>query len=141
MDEEKGEGRCHIRIIEANYIIREIFIYIFICNVTTCFVANAYIWPPGCSCWRYNYGGPRWWHALSTRRPGKGVQYLYKAWMKMLPAIHSHLSHKPCTRSKSSGGIAREDRQRVRLPSKGFRSEVSVSTLFAYHAFPFKGNI
>lgn len=36
----------------------------------------------------------RWWHALSTECLGKGVQYLYKAWMKMLPAIHSHLSHK-----------------------------------------------
>ncbi|XP_061930281.1 uncharacterized protein LOC108002970 isoform X2 [Apis cerana] len=47
----------------------------------------------------------------------------------MLPAIHSHLSHKPCTRSKSSGGIAREDRQRVRLPSKGFRSELQVKRM------------
>lgn len=91
--EKKRRGSCHVPIIEAlcceiRYIRYYICIY-FIRNVTSLRTRTS-----GCSCWRYNYGGPRWWHALSTRRLGKGVQYLYKAWMKMLPAIHSHLSHK-----------------------------------------------
>lgn len=37
---------------------------------------------------------------LSKRMPSKGVQYLYKAWMKMLSAIHSHLSRKVCATQK-----------------------------------------
>lgn len=90
---KRGGARVTFQL-SKRYVVSMRSVYIrdiyFIRNVTSLRTRTS-----GCSCWRYNYGGPRWWHALSTRRLGKGVQYLYKAWMKMLPAIHSHLSHKP----------------------------------------------